>query len=339
VQLSVAAQTPLPQPGGHGPQSAGQLVHCSPANGSHTPSPQPPPSTMQVAEQPSPDVLLPSSHCSPGSTVPLPQLGGHGPQSATQLLQSSSGGRHTPSPHGVHMQSFGQLMQFSMGTSHEPSPHIGGHSPQSAGQASHVSPVPHAPSPQQTTQSPGHVSQVSSALHTWSPQPQQKPESSHMQSATPTAHCPGTDVRPHDASARASTAAARARTHVPAEVDGERARCARCMAVASMMPPRSPGRDPMAVRGSTCSSDCIIPASPSQSSQPGAIPRGPDGERASTVRGAFPHRGARSERSGRRDSPEDPTGCFLLPGGTCAESLHRARQRRRGRARAAPAEG
>src|SRR5690606_25762417 len=43
--------------------------HCSP--GSTVPLPQRS-SSSQVAEQPSPLVVLPSSHCSPGSTVPLP---------------------------------------------------------------------------------------------------------------------------------------------------------------------------------------------------------------------------------------------------------------------------
>src|SRR5690348_1985537 len=31
-------------------------------------------SVMQLPEQPSPAVVLPSSHCSPGSSVPLPQV-------------------------------------------------------------------------------------------------------------------------------------------------------------------------------------------------------------------------------------------------------------------------
>jgi hypothetical protein len=45
--------------------------HCSAP--SFVPLPQLPLSLWQVAEQPSPGVVLPSSHCSAPSFVPLPQ--------------------------------------------------------------------------------------------------------------------------------------------------------------------------------------------------------------------------------------------------------------------------
>src|SRR5207244_148060 len=47
-----------------------------------------PPSVWQVALQPSPAAVLPSSHCSPGSTVPLPQV--PGARFATPTMQTSS---------------------------------------------------------------------------------------------------------------------------------------------------------------------------------------------------------------------------------------------------------
>src|SRR5262249_11310775 len=63
--------------------------HSSP--GSTIPSPQRG-SCMQVAEQPSPEAVLPSSHCSPGSRMRLPQISrwhdGEQPSPAT-LLPSS----------------------------------------------------------------------------------------------------------------------------------------------------------------------------------------------------------------------------------------------------------
>jgi hypothetical protein len=43
--------------------------HCSPSAGSNVPFPQTA-SNLQIDEQPSPDWLFPSSHCSPGSSCP-----------------------------------------------------------------------------------------------------------------------------------------------------------------------------------------------------------------------------------------------------------------------------
>src|SRR5439155_1039421 len=64
--------------------------HCSP--GSTTPSPQRG-SRWQVAEQPSPERVLPSSHCSPGSRIPLPHT------SNRQLAEQPSPERVLPSSH------------------------------------------------------------------------------------------------------------------------------------------------------------------------------------------------------------------------------------------------
>jgi hypothetical protein len=220
AQFSPAAalQTPLPHPG-QVPQSTGQLVQVSPSAGWQIPFPHTT-STLQVGEQPSPGSMLPSSHSSPTSTTPLPHVTGQAPQSSGQEAQSSSE-LHVPSgQRGVQgPQSTGQLTQFSIGTSHSVSPHSGGQGPQSAGQAPHVSPSPQLPSPQHSTQSPGQVSQVSPSLQTKSPHPQQKPASSHMQSSTPTAHWPPTEVRPQPptvnaALATSSSAAAKAGQNV-----------------------------------------------------------------------------------------------------------------------------
>src|SRR5690349_5367459 len=82
--------------------------HCS--SGSRTPSPQLTASSWQVLVQPSPDTLLSSSHSSGASTVPLPQLV-RGRQlfehaSAVLVLPSShsSPSSITPSPQRISVQ-------------------------------------------------------------------------------------------------------------------------------------------------------------------------------------------------------------------------------------------
>src|SRR5690242_4688909 len=54
------------------PETVLPSSHCSP--GSRTPSPHRG-SCWQVDEHPSPEIVFPSSHCSPGSTSPSPQRG------------------------------------------------------------------------------------------------------------------------------------------------------------------------------------------------------------------------------------------------------------------------
>src|SRR5215831_6377333 len=64
-----------------------------------------PDSSMQVDEQPSPDRLLPSSHCSPERTMPSPHLPVHAPGvppdgqagSGTQVAEQPSNGVVLPS--------------------------------------------------------------------------------------------------------------------------------------------------------------------------------------------------------------------------------------------------
>src|SRR5678816_634828 len=64
-----------------------------------------PDSSVQVAEQPSPDRLLPSSHASPDSTMPSPHLPVHAPAvppdghagSGTQVAEQPSKGVVLPS--------------------------------------------------------------------------------------------------------------------------------------------------------------------------------------------------------------------------------------------------
>src|SRR5206468_2974237 len=56
-------------------------------------------SHWQVDEQPSPDTVLPSSHCSPASTTPLPHSGGGGGVSIVQSAEQPSPSTVLPSSH------------------------------------------------------------------------------------------------------------------------------------------------------------------------------------------------------------------------------------------------
>src|SRR5438045_3962181 len=73
--------------------------HCSPGStrplprSPLSPSPSPPPANVQVAEQPSAFIVLPSSHASPGSSWPLPQ------PSERQVLEQPSPFIVLPSSH------------------------------------------------------------------------------------------------------------------------------------------------------------------------------------------------------------------------------------------------
>src|SRR5262245_25239850 len=88
--------------------------HCSP--GSRMPSPQRG-SCWQVAEQPSPDTVLPSSHCSPGSRTPSPQRG-----SRWQVAEQPSPETVFPSSH-VSPKSTTPLPQASIRhVAEQPSP-------------------------------------------------------------------------------------------------------------------------------------------------------------------------------------------------------------------------
>jgi hypothetical protein len=87
-QLSVAPQVPFGQPGGHMPQSTAQVEQSSPKPQEPSPQNGQAPQSVGQLEQVSP---------SDGWHEKLPQLGGHGPQSAAQVKQLSVGPQ-VPSP-------------------------------------------------------------------------------------------------------------------------------------------------------------------------------------------------------------------------------------------------
>jgi hypothetical protein len=114
-----AWHAPLPQ---HCPQSPGHIAQVS--NGSQVPLPQVGGQGPQSAGQ--------AVHDSPyrGSQVPLPQVGGQGPQSMGHAAHVSDGSQMPlPQVGGHGPQSMGQDLQLSLG-SHFPLPHPG-HWPQS----------------------------------------------------------------------------------------------------------------------------------------------------------------------------------------------------------------
>jgi len=136
-QSSPASQAPSPQMVAHSPQSAGQLAQVSPA--SQIASPQD--GTGQVLQSCG---QVSHSCVSPDwSQNPSPHGAWHSPQSATQVVQSSS----TPAAVTLHSQM--------------PSPQIAEHTPQSALQLLQSSPAPQVPSPQPAAQSCGQELKVS----------------------------------------------------------------------------------------------------------------------------------------------------------------------------------
>jgi hypothetical protein len=143
--LQVAADSPASHMPSKSQPDAAQSAQLELSPASHTPSPSQPPvdSVVHDEEQPSPDMVSPSSHCSPGSSTPLPQAGPQVPQSSGQLVHSSP-------------------------PSQTPLPQV----PQSIEHDEGVSPHAHVPSPQVGAQSDGQLSAVSSSLASHAPLPQ-----------------------------------------------------------------------------------------------------------------------------------------------------------------------
>jgi hypothetical protein len=114
---------------------------------------------------------------SSGSQTPLPQKE-QTPQSAGQEAHVSPESQ-TPLPQLAQLpQSWGQVKQFSLGAVQVWSPQLG-QGPQSGAHERQVSPSSHLPSGQcaQRPQSCGHEAQVSPLLHVPSPQLAQRPQS------------------------------------------------------------------------------------------------------------------------------------------------------------------
>src|SRR6266571_7205536 len=162
-------------------QSSGQISGSSPC--SHRPLPQNC-STWQVAEQPSPLVVLPSSHCSPGSSVPLPHTAAQscGQDRGSSLASQTRLPHRTPSAQPAEQPSPFAVLPSShcSPASSTPSPHTAG---QSWGQLRAFSPDAHRPLPQNDS--------------TWQVAEQPSPflvlASSHCSpgSSTPLPHTPG----------------------------------------------------------------------------------------------------------------------------------------------------
>lgn len=107
--------------------------------------------------------------------------------------------------------------------SHEPLPHTEGQAPQSLAHEPHVSPLLHAPSPQQAPQSPGQVAHVSPLLHVPSPHVGHAPQSlAHEPHVSPLSHepLPQTGPPPQLTLHTAGTCATHALLHPVVQHDG-----------------------------------------------------------------------------------------------------------------------